>query len=323
LSNHVAASRKTFGQSIHWPYLLPILSVHVLALLALAPPLFSVSGLVLGLLGVHLFATLGINLCYHRLLTHRSFKTSKGTEHALATLALCCLQDTPIRWVATHRLHHTHADEEGDPHSPHAGLLWGHMTWLFRRNLALRSLSFYEKYAGDLLSDRYYFFLERRPMWALWIYMIHAALFAVAGALVGWVWHGTAQGAILLGLSWLVWGVFVRTVLTWHITWSVNSLTHLYGYRNYDTGEQSRNNWLVALIAAGEGWHNNHHWDPASATDQHRWWEWDLTYYVIWTMSRIGLARDIISPRHKRRASRPKARGTVAGRDSELEPTRP
>ena len=102
--------------------------------------------------------------------------------------------------------------------------------------------------------------------------------------------------------SWMVWGVLVRTVLVWHQTWSVNSLSHLFGYRTYVTGENSRNNWLVALIAAGEGWHNNHHHDPVSASVQHRWWEFDLTYYCICSLSWLGLASDIILPRHIRKA---------------------
>ena len=95
--------------------------------------------------------------------------------------------------------------------------------------------------------------------------------------------------------------MFVRTVLVWHITWSVNSLSHLFGYQTYETGEDSRNNWLVALVAAGEGWHNNHHHDPASASVQHRWWEVDVTYYLIVLLQRLGLASEVILPRHVRR----------------------
>jgi stearoyl-CoA desaturase (delta-9 desaturase) len=291
--------------AVYWPYALPILTVHLLALLAFLPALFSWSGLLLAVTGVHLFATLGINLCYHRLLTHRSFKTPKWFEYILTTLALCCLQDTPVRWVATHRLHHVHSDdEELDPHSPQQSFYWGHFGWLFRRNLSMRSLAFYEKYARDIIADRYYFFLERRPMWALWIYVIHALVFALAGFAAGWLESRELNGALMLSLSWLVWGVFVRTVCTWHITWSVNSLTHRFGYRTYETAERSHNNWLVALIAAGEGWHNNHHWDPVSASLHHRWWEFDLTYSVIWMLGWIGLARNIVPPRQRRQLGR-------------------
>jgi fatty-acid desaturase len=115
-----------------------------------------------------------------------------------------------------------------------------------------------------------------------------------------------------LGASWLVWGVYVRTVLVWHITWSVNSLTHLFGYRTYATDEDSRNNWLVAVLANGEGWHNNHHHDPASASVQHKWWEFDATYCMILVLEKLGLATDVIKPRHLRKAVAAEARRMAA-----------
>ncbi|MFM8893587.1 MAG: fatty acid desaturase [Planctomycetia bacterium] len=135
------------------------------------------------------------------------------------------------------------------------------------------------------------------------IYAAHAAVFALAGLLVGRLTTGDWADGTRLAASWLVWGVFVRTVLVWHITWSVNSLTHLFGYRTYETGEDSRNNWFVALVAMGEGWHNNHHHDPASASVRHRWWEFDVTYGVIAVLERLGLATDVIQPRHVRQRS--------------------
>lgn len=289
---------------IHWPYVVPIATIHVLSLLALWPALFSWSGLLWVPIGIQLFGTLGINLCYHRLLTHRSLEVPKWLEHLFATLAVCCLEDTPVRWVATHRLHHTHSDDELDPHSPQEQLWWGHAGWLFRRNPSLRTLDFYHRYARDILSDGYYMYLEKRPFVVLYIYAAHAMLFALAGLAWGAWWYGDWGGALWMAASWVVWGVLVRTVVVWHITWSVNSLTHRFGYRNYITGENSRNNWLVALLAAGEGWHNNHHHDPASASVQHRWWEIDLTYYTIRALGMLGLAKRIVLPRHERHAAR-------------------
>jgi stearoyl-CoA desaturase (delta-9 desaturase) len=257
------------------------------------------------LAGIHIYGTLGINLCYHRLLTHRSLRVPKWLEHVFTTLALCSLQDTPVRWVATHRLHHNHSDDEAaDPHSPQEDFVWGHMGWLFRRNPSLRTLAFYEKYARDLLADGYYRFLEKHPATIVWVYLVHTVLYALAGAAFGWLWSGSLADAWQLAASWVVWGVWVRTVVVWHITWSVNSLTHRFGYKTYDTGEHSRNNWLVALLAAGEGWHNNHHHDPASASVQHRWWEIDLTYYVIRGLALVGLAREVIPPRFARRRAK-------------------
>jgi stearoyl-CoA desaturase (delta-9 desaturase) len=285
---------------IYWRYAVPIVLVHLLALGALVPGLFSVTGLVLFAVGVPLFGQ-GINLAYHRLLSHRSFKVPRPLERALVVGTLCSLQDTPARWVATHRFHHSHSDEPDDPHSPLVAFLWAHVGWLLVWNPQVHGLANYDKYARDILEDPFYMRLEKGWLWA-WIYVAHAAAYfaaGVAGVLIG---GGGAAAAVQFGLSLLVWGVFLRTVAVWHITWSVNSLTHLFGYRSYDTGENSRNNWLVGLLAAGEGWHNNHHHDPASASNRHRWWEVDVTYAVIRVLAWLGLARDIVPPRHERQA---------------------
>jgi stearoyl-CoA desaturase (delta-9 desaturase) len=256
----------------------------------------------LAAIGVNVFGTLGINLCYHRLLAHRSLTVPRWLERSLTTIALCSLEDTPCRWVANHRLHHRHSDEEPDPHSPRDGVIWAHMGWLFERVPQRRSWAFFERYSRDILADGYYRYLERNPWAIVMIYTAHAAAFALAGLLVGRWTGGDWRHGVQLAASWLVWGAFVRTVLVWHMTWSVNSLSHLFGYQTYETGEDSRNNWLVALLAAGEGWHNNHHHDPASASVQHQWWEFDLTYYEILLLKRLGLATDIIQPRHVRRS---------------------
>jgi fatty-acid desaturase len=291
---------------ILWAYAIPIALMHLLALLALLPWLFSWTGVVVMLIGIHVFGQ-AITMCYHRLLSHRSFRVPRWLERAFVVLALCCMQDTPAKWVAAHRLHHNHSDEQPDPHSPLVNFLWSHVGWLLIENPAVRSLSVYQKYARDILQDPFYMRLEKQPLLVGTIYLAHAALFFAGGAVAGWLVGGTMQAALQMGLSLLVWGVFVRTVAVWHITWSVNSLTHLFGYRNHETGEQSRNNWLVALLSVGEGWHNNHHHDPAGASVQHRWWEIDLTYYEIRLLGLLGLARDIIPPKPQRRAARGRA----------------
>lgn len=290
------------AHQLHWRYALPIAAVHVLACLAFLPLFFSWSGVVLAALCTHLFGMLGINLCYHRLLTHRSLTTPLWLEHVLATIALCSLEDTPVRWVATHRLHHVHSDETADPHSPNDGLGWSHAGWLLRAAPSRRSLAFYDRYARDVIADSYYRWLEKRPFTVLYIYAAQIPVFGACGWIVSWCVNGHTAAATQLALSWIVWGVFVRTVLVWHQTWSVNSLSHVFGYRTYETKENSRNNWLVALIAAGEGWHNNHHHDPVSASVQHRWWEFDPTYYCICLLAKLGLAHDIVLPRHIRQA---------------------
>ena len=282
-----------------WPYVGAFLVYHLLALLVVIPWLFSWAGLALFLVGFYVFGTLGINLCYHRLLTHYGFKCPKWLEHTLAILGVCCLQDTPARWVAVHRRHHQHSDEQEDPHSPLASFFWGHMGWLIHTNTELERQELYERYSKDLLQDKFYKNLERRLMW-VWINLAQWAIYYFAGffagmALNGWSWVAGVQ----LGLSVWLWGVILRTVGVWHITWSVNSVTHVWGYRNYDTDENSKNNVLIGILSNGEGWHNNHHAQPRSASHGHKWWELDVTWISIWVMKKLGLAWDVIGVNRK------------------------
>jgi fatty-acid desaturase len=283
---------------ILWPYFVGIVGFHVLALLAFVPWFFSWTGVVLAIAGLYCFGTLGINLCYHRLLTHKGFVIPKWLEHTFAVFGVCCLQDTPARWVAVHRLHHQHSDEQEDPHSPLVSFIWGHVGWLLVTNQELQRLSMYERYSRDILRDRFYLNMERNGMW-VWINAAHWLVFFLSGFGIGWALSGNVLDGVQFGSSLLVWGVFVRTVLVWHITWSVNSVTHMWGYRNYETDEQSRNNIFVGLVSNGEGWHNNHHADPRSAAHGHRWWEFDLTYLTIQFLAMLGLARNVIKPNLK------------------------
>ena len=258
--------------TIERSYAIALTLIHVLAAVALVPAwfgyLFSWPALVIGILGHFVFGMMGITIGYHRLLTHQGFKCPKWFEHLLAILGICNLQDSPARWVAIHRQHHKHSDEQPDPHSPLVGLLWGHVGWLFVVNRDHVSVNQFEKYVRDLLKDPFYLTLERNSLW-LGIYVLHALAFWGLGSLAGWWWSGTSAGALRFGLSVLVWGVFVRTVFVLHGTWAVNSLSHVWGYRNYETTDNSRNNWLVALLAHGEGWHNNHHADQRAASHGH------------------------------------------------------
>ena len=286
-----------------WPYAASIAMFHVLCGLAFVPWLLTWPALIAMVVGVFAFGQ-GINLCYHRLLTHRSFVTPKWFEHFLVIVALCCAQDTPVKWVAIHRFHHQHSDHQEDPHSPLVNFLWAHIAWLIVRNPGAHNLDVYGKYARDLLKDPFYMRLEKQKLLFVWIYLAHAAVFTAVGGLIGLVVGGDVMTAARYAASMLLWGVVVRTVVVWHITWSVNSLTHLFGYQRYETGENSRNNWLIGLLAVGEGWHNNHHHDPASASNQHRWWEIDPTFYVIKALEVVGLAKKVRKPRHIRHAER-------------------
>jgi stearoyl-CoA desaturase (delta-9 desaturase) len=177
------------------------------------------------------------------------------------------------------------------------------MGWLMVKNRETHSLSAIEKFAKDLLRDPFYMYMEKRPLTHLYIALSQLPIFFALGYLIGWIGWGQAS-ALQLGLSMIVWGVYVRIIAVWHITWSVNSLSHMFGYQNYKTDEHSRNNWLVALLTVGEGWHNNHHEDPSTACLQHRWWEIDISYYEIKLLEKLGLASDVIAPRHLRRAAK-------------------
>ncbi len=283
------------GKAIVWDYAISFVVFHAIACLAFVPYFFSWTGVVLAVLGFYVFGTLGINLCYHRLLTHQGFIVPKWLERTFATLGVLCVQDTPAKWVAIHRLHHQYSDEQPDPHSPLVDLFWGHMGWLLVDNKQIHSLNHYEKYARDVLRDPYYFALERKLAW-VWLNLGSWVLFFGAGFGIGYWQSGTVAGAAQFGWSLLIWGVFVRTVAVWHITWSVNSLAHVWGYRNYETDENSRNNWFVGLVSNGEGWHNNHHADQRSAQHGHRWWEFDLTWSTIHLLEFLGLAKQVVRP---------------------------
>jgi fatty-acid desaturase len=285
-------------QPILWRNAIPIASLHALALLACVPWFFSWTGVALLVVGTVVFGS-GINVGYHRLLAHGSFKCPAWVERTFVFLGLCCLEDAPATWVATHRLHHKDSDERPDPHTPQASFWWSHVGWLLRTNRDVSSLNVYDRYARDLLKQPFYRWLQRGQV-VIWIYLAHAAAFFATGFLTSAVAGESAADGLQFASSCLVWGVILRTVVVWHITWSVNSLSHVFGYQSYHTGEKSRNNWLVALLSNGEGWHNNHHVDPTSASNWHRWWEVDVTYLVIKSLEKVGLASDVV-PVHPRR----------------------
>src|SRR5579871_2576303 len=275
-------------KSIIWSYAGAFLFYHTIALFAFLPWLFNWTSVAVCIAGFYVFGTLGINLCYHRLLTHSSFHCPRWLEHFFAILGVCCLQDTPLRWVAVHRRHHQFSDEPSDPHSPLVTFFWGHMDWLTRHNTELDRKDLFERYVKDLMRDKFYKDLERNLLW-VWINLLQWVVFFAAGFAIGWAVGGESIEGLRMGLSMLVWGVFVRTVCVWHITWSVNSLAHVWGYRNYETEENSRNNIFVGIVSNGEGWHNNHHAQPRAAAHGHRWWELDVTWITIWLMKVAGL----------------------------------
>jgi fatty-acid desaturase len=279
---------------INWRYAFAVGSYHLLALLAFLPWFFSRAGVALAVIGVYVFGAAGINLCYHRLLSHRSFSCPLWLEHSFAIIAVCCVEDTPARWVATHRLHHHRADDRADPHSPLVTLFWSYMGWLFLENTELCRGVAYDRYARDIIRDKFYRWIERA---VVWITLAQSLVYFAAGFLIELLLGGTIGEAMKFGASIWLWGVVVRTILVWHVTWCGNSFPHLFGYRNYETNDNSRNNALVAIITSGEGWHNNHHADPNSASNQRHWWEIDLTYLLLRLLVLLGLAWDVQLPK--------------------------
>ena len=276
---------------IVWPYLIVFVTFH-LALLTLAvPAFFSWTGVVLFLVTHMVFDWLGIGLCFHRTLTHGGLVMPKWLERTFALFGVFTLMDTPARWVAIHRRHHQFSDEQHDPHSPLVSFFWGHMEWLVRKNEGMAKWDFYDKYARDILRDPFYFWLEKKTVW-WWVYLAHAMVFFVAGFAIGYARAGTNEG-LRFGTSLFLWGAIYRTVFTWHVTWAVNSVSHRWGYRNYETRDNSFNSWWVALLTGGEGWHNNHHAHPVSAAHGHRWWEVDPTWWAIRTLEALGLAHEV------------------------------
>ncbi len=250
-----------------------------------APFYFSWSGLAIALVLHWMTGSLGICLGYHRLLTHDGMKTYPWVRTLFATIGTLAGEGTPLDWVADHRKHHKHSDQVGDPHSPHDGPWWSHMFWLAFRSHNGDRKAYLNRWVPDLY--------KLRSMRVLDVLFLPAHIL-VACTLYG---VGYAVGGPALAMSWLIWGMFVRLVGVLHVTWLVNSASHMFGYRNYETTDDSRNNWLVAILAYGEGWHNNHHAYPRMAKHGHKWWEFDITWMAITLLKKLGLVWDVVDYR--------------------------
>lgn len=259
------------------------------------------------LISMSVATALGVTVGFHRLCTHRSFRTPAPVRYLLAVAGSMAVQGPVITWCAEHRRHHLHSDSEGDPHSPHMaehgswgdgfwammrGAFHAHIGWLFApRSRALG------RYTRDLQKDTVLVAVDRQFRW--WV-LFGLLMPALIGGLVTMTWFGAALG--------FIWGGLVRVLIVHHITWSVNSICHLWGTRPFECGDESRNNAIVGLLAMGEGWHNNHHAFPASARHGLRWWEVDASYWFIRSLGFVGLASDIRLPTRERiRARRGRA----------------
>ena len=254
----------------------------VISHLAAAAALFfwSWSGVISAIILYWIAGSLGIGMGFHRLITHRGYKVPKLVGYFLVTCGTLALEGGPIQWVVTHRIHHAHTDRIGDPHTPRDGGWWAHIGWILRGTAQDHDQTTIERYASDLLKHRYYVWLNR--------------FFYVPQIVLG-------VGLLVFGgWSVLLWGVFLRFTLALHATWLVNSATHLWGGTRFETGDDSRNSWWVALLTFGEGWHNNHHAYPTSARHGLRWYELDLNWIGIRTLQLMGLAHAVKRVRFSR-----------------------
>ena len=272
--------RRLRWSTIDWPLVLWVGGVHAAAVAA--PFFMTWSGVAICLILYYVTGSLGVCLGYHRLLTHGSFATPRIVRLFFAFLGGISGEGSALHWVANHRKHHSFSDQAGDPHTPRDGGLWSHILWMCVKRDPRELAGHVARWAPDLDRDPAMHFIDRTFL--LW----HAAM-GIGLLAAGWLLFGP-----FTGVSWLLWGMAVRMVIVFHVTWLVNSATHMWGYRNYTTGDDSRNLWWVGLLAFGEGWHNNHHAFQRMAKHGHRWWEIDVTYWAILAMERLGLAWNVV-----------------------------
>jgi len=253
-----------------WVIIIYMAALHIAALFALFPSNFSWTAVGVAVFFHWVTGGLGITLGFHRLVTHRSFQTPKWLEYFFVLCGTLSCQGGPINWIGIHRLHHLHSDENLDPHDSNKGFWWSHMGWMLYQNPADTDIP---RVTKDISGDPVYQFLQN------YFIPIQVVLGLILYALGGW--------------PFVVWGIFVRVVAVFHCTWFVNSATHKFGYRTYESEDRSTNCWWVALVTYGEGWHNNHHAFQYSARHGLKWWEIDLTWMTIQFLQALGLASKV------------------------------
>ncbi len=257
---------------LEWPTIIFMLAMHYLAIVALQPQYWSWGAIVVFFFLSVLTGCLGVTLGYHRLLSHRAFKTPRWLERFFATCGALSAEYGPIEWVTVHREHHKYSDTDLDPHDINKGFWWAHFGWMMVDVPALEDKS---KLAPDLVRDPYYMWLHDYYLW------LQLPLGLLLYSLGGW--------------AFVLWGIPLRLVAVYHLTWCINSVAHTWGTQPLDSGDNSRNNPILGIIAFGEGWHNNHHAHPSSAK-QGLQGQFDLTWYIILTLEKLGLAKNIRLP---------------------------
>jgi stearoyl-CoA desaturase (delta-9 desaturase) len=265
----------------NWENAIFLIVAHAAAIAAIF--FWSWPGLIAAAILYWIAGSLGIGMGFHRLITHRGYKVPKLVEYFLVVCGTLAVEGGPIQWVTTHRIHHAHADRDGDPHTPRDGGWWAHIGWILRGTAQDHDAATIKRYAPDLIKDRFYIWLNR--FFYVPLVVLGIGLFAFGGWRV------------------MLWGIFLRLTIALHATWLVNSATHMWGKRRFETAEDSRNSWWVALLTFGEGWHNNHHAHPTSARHGLRWYEIDFNWWGIRLLQLMGLARRIKRVRFNRKAA--------------------
>ena len=272
---------KTFSQPISRITTFFMAAFHVGAIAALF--MFSWKALAVAAMLWWISGSLGIGMGYHRLLTHRGYKTYKWVEYFLTLCGTLALEGGPMFWVATHRVHHQNTDVDGDPHSPRDGGFWSHMGWILTGRAMHNHSAAVLPYVPDLRKDKFH----------TWISKWHWAPITVLGVAL----------LALGGVQYVLWGIFLRTVIGLHATWLVNSATHMWGRQRFLTGDSSKNSFWVAMLTFGEGWHNNHHAYPTSARHGLAWYELDVTWMQIRFLQLCGIAKSVQVARVESRTS--------------------
>jgi stearoyl-CoA desaturase (delta-9 desaturase) len=275
-----SSSGSASERKLDWPRVLPFLLLHAGCLGALWTGISSFAAAVAALLfALRMFA---ITAFYHRYFSHRAFRTSRAAQFVFALLGASAVQRGPLWWASHHRHHHAYADQVADSHAPLHGFLWSHVGWfLTRANFPPRA-----RLVRDLARYRELRWLDRYDV------AVPALLAGVLYALGAWL-EQTAPQLGTSGAQLLVWGFCISTVALYHATFTINSLAHRFGTRRFATRDDSRNNFWLALLTFGEGWHNNHHRFPAAARQGFRWWEIDLSYYGLRLLAALGVIWDL------------------------------
>lgn len=262
---------KSKSERINWHTIFFVAAFHAMAAWALFT--FSWQNLAAALIVWWVAASWGVGIGYHRLLTHRGFKAPKWLEYFMSVCGTMALQSGPLSWVTTHRIHHAFTETDKDPHSPRNGTYWAHIGWIFKGTAQHQSEATKNRYTPDMAKDKFHVVLDK--YYYVTIIALGVALFAIGG------W------------SMVLWGVFLRVAVSWHFTWLVNSATHLWGSRRFETRDDSRNNGLVALVTFGEGWHNNHHAHPRSARHGLTWREFDVNWMQLRALEKLGIISEL------------------------------